>query len=127
MTVISVSLGDEDVENLDRIQQEYGLKGRSDAVRAAVRQATSNLQDLQDMKGQVEGVLIAVRRDHADPWLSNIQAAHIGLVTTQLHSHLRDHKCLEVMILSGSAAEVKRMILDIEASNKADYVRFVRQ
>ena len=127
MTVVSISLGDEDIENLDRIQKEYGLKGRSDAVRAAVRQATSNLQDLQNLKGQVEGVLIAVRRDHADPWLSNIQAAHVGIVTTQLHSHLKDHKCLEVMILSGSALEIKRMILDIEASNKADYVRFVRQ
>ncbi|MBE6527236.1 MAG: CopG family ribbon-helix-helix protein [Thermoplasmata archaeon] len=127
MPIVSVSLGDEDVENLDRIQEQFGLKGRSDAVRTAIRQSTANLQDIQDLKGQVEGVLIAVRRDHADPWLSNIQAAHMGLVTTQLHSHLRDHKCLEVMILSGSAAEVKRMILDIEASNKAEYVRFVRQ
>ena len=127
MAVISVSLGDEDVENLDRIQKEYDLKGRSDAVRAAVRLATANLQDLQDLKGQVEGVLIVVRRDHADPWLSHIQASHVGVVTTQLHSHLKDHKCLDVMILSGSSNEVRRMILDIEASNKADYVRFVRQ
>jgi len=127
MAIISVSLGDEDLESLDRIQKEYELKGRSDAVRAAVRQATTNLQDLQSLKGQVEGVLIVVRRDHEDPWLSHIQASHVGVVSTQLHSHLKDHKCLDVMILSGSSTEVKRMILDIEASNKADYVRFVRQ
>ena len=32
MAIISVSLGDEDLESLDRIQKEYELKGRSDAV-----------------------------------------------------------------------------------------------
>lgn len=127
MPIVSVSLGDEDIENLDSIQKAYKLKGRSDAVRASLRMATSNLQDLRDLEGQVEGVLIAVRRDHADPWLSNIQASHVGVVTTQLHSHLKDRKCLEVMILSGSASEIRSMILDIEASGKAEYVRFVQQ
>ena len=127
MPIISVSLGDDDVANLDRIQKEYNLKGRSDAVRASLRMTTDSLQDLRDLQGQVEGVLIAVRRDHADPWLSNIQASHVGVVSTQLHSHLKDRKCLEVMILSGGAEEIRSMILDIEASGKAEYVRFVQQ
>ena len=127
MTVVSVSLGDEDIENLDRIQEAYGLKGRSDAVRAAVRIATSDLQDTSEMEGQVEGVLIAVRRDHADSWLSQIQARHVGIVTTQLHSHLQDRRCLEVMILSGTAEQVKAMLMEVEGSGKAEYVRFVRR
>jgi len=127
MAIISISLGEEDIENLDIIQKEYVFKGRSDAVRAAIRMAVSDIQDLKDMDGQVEGVLIAVRNDHADAWLNNIQARHVGIVTTQLHSHLQDRRCLEVMILSGKAEEVRSMILEIEGSGKADYVRFVRR
>ena len=127
MAIVSVSLGDEDILNLDRIQEAYGLKGRSDAVRAAVRMATTDLEDLSEMEGQVEGVLITVRRDHADSRLSRIQLMHEGIVTTQLHSHLRDRRCLEVMILSGTADDVKAMLKEIEASGKAEYVRFVRR
>ena len=101
MVIVSVSLSDEDIRNLDAIEQGFGLKGRSEAVRAAIRTARSDLDDLKGMEGDVEGVLIVVRKDHTDPWLSNIQVEHVNIVTTQLHSHLRDRKCLEVMILSG--------------------------
>jgi len=127
MPVVSVSLGDDDIENLDRIQKEYGLKGRSDAVRTAVRMANSDLENLKEMQGNVEGVLITVRSDHADPWLNLIQARHVGIVTTQLHSHLQDRRCLEVMILSGKAESVRAMILEVEGSGKAEYVRFVQR
>ena len=127
MAIVSVSLGDEDVQNLDRIQETYGLKGRSDAVRTAIRIATSELQDNTEMEGQVEGVLITVRKDHADSWLSQIQVRYVGIVTTQLHSHLQDHRCLEVMILSGAAEKVKQMLMEIEGCGKAEYVRFVRR
>ncbi len=127
MPVVSVSLGDDDIENLDRIQKEYGLKGRSDAVRTALRMATADLEGLKEMQGTVEGVLIVVRGDHADPWLNLIQVRHVGIVTTQLHSHLKDHRCLEVMILSGRADAVRAMILEVEGSGKAEYVRFVQR
>lgn len=127
MVIVSVSLSDEDIRNLDAIEEGFGLKGRSEAVRVALRTARSDLDDLKGMQGDVEGVLIVVRNNHTDPWLSNIQMNHVGLVTTQLHSHLRDSKCLEVMILSGSASEVCAIISETEGSGKADYIRFVRR
>lgn len=43
MTVISVSLSEENVADLDRIQGTYGLGGRSEAVRAAIASAMSEI------------------------------------------------------------------------------------
>lgn len=126
MAIISVSLSDENLATLDRIQETYGLKGRSDAVRTAINSAVSEMQDLADLDGIVEGVLVTIRRDHADPWMSLIQAKYVNSIKTQLHSHLKDKKCLEVMIVSCPAEELQFMIQEIEATGKADYVRFVR-
>ena len=125
MTVISVSLSEWNVADLDRIQGTYGLGGRSEAVRAAIASAMSEIQDMENLEGLVEGVLITIKRDHADPWMSVIQAKHTGAIKTQLHSHLKNHKCLEVMIISCEASELQDMLREIEAAGKADYIRFV--
>ena len=126
MAIVSVSIGDKNLDDLDRIQRTYGLKGRSDAVRTAINLATSEMQDLEGLDGQIEGVLITIRRDHADPWMSIIQSKHVGIIKTQLHSHLKDKSCLEVMIVSCPSDELRSMMHEIEGSGKADYVRFVR-
>ena len=125
MTVISVSLSEENVADLDRIQGTYGLGGRSEAVRAAIASAMSEIQDMENLEGLVEGVLITINRVHPDPWMSVIQAKHTGAIKTQLHSHLKNHKCLEVMIISCEASELQDMLREIEAAGKADYIRFV--
>ena len=126
MTVISVSLSEENVADLDRIQGTYGLGGRSEAVRAAIASAMSEIQDMENLEGLVEGVLITIKRDHADPWMSVIQAKHTGAIKTQLHSHLKNHKCLEVMVVSCEGRVLSEMLKAIQAEGKADYVQFVR-
>ena len=126
MPVVSVSLSDENLAFLDKIQEAYKLKGRSDAVRTSIQSAISEMQDMENMTGPVEGILITVRHDHADPWMGIIQAKYINCIKTQIHSHLRDKKCLEVMVISCSADELKEIIQEIKAAGKADYVRFVR-
>jgi len=126
MGIVSISLSDEALESLDEIGKAYGLKGRSEAVRRSIGAAVNEMQDLKDLKGQVEGVLIIVKRDHADPWMSMIQAKHEAEIKTQLHSHLKDHKCLEVMVISSEGERLSSMIREIHAAGKADYVRFVR-
>jgi CopG family nickel-responsive transcriptional regulator len=126
MGVVSISLTEENLRALDEIQEAFGLTGRSEAVRSSINAAMSEIKDLKDMTGLVEGVLIIVRRDHADPWMGIIQAKYESEIKTQLHSHLKNHRCLEVMIISSEAEKISRIISEIHAQGKADYVRFVR-
>lgn len=126
MTIMSISLSEEYTDMLDSIQTAYGLKGRSEAVRASISAAMNEIKEYDSLKGPVEGVLIIVRGNHADPWMIQIQAKYQGIIKTQMHSHLRDRKCLEVMVISCDAKELEDMMTDIRAQDKADYVKFVR-
>lgn len=126
MGIISISLNDESIKALDDIQEVFGLKGRSEAVRRAINAAQSEVQDMEGLEGLVEGVLIIVKTGHADPWMNLIQAKHENEIKTQLHSHLKDHKCLEVMVISSDAERLSSMLKEIHSTGKADYVRFVK-
>ena len=126
MGIVSISLNDGNLEALERIQKEYGLSGRSEAVRASINAALADIREVGGLEGQVEGVLVIVRRNHDDPWMIRIQARYEAAIKTQLHSHIRDHKCLEVMVISCGAEELRSMLRDINSEGKADYVKFVR-
>ncbi|MDR0309627.1 MAG: CopG family ribbon-helix-helix protein [Candidatus Methanoplasma sp.] len=126
MGIVSVSLNKESIEALDDIQRRFGLKGRSEAVRRAISAAKAEVQVIEGLEGMVEGVLIIVKKDHSDPWMNWIQAKYENEIKTQLHSHLKDHKCLEVMVVSGEAKKVSSMLKEIHSTGKADYVTFVK-
>lgn len=126
MGIVSVSLNDENLAALDRIQETYGLSGRSEAVRASINAALADIREMESMQGEVEGVLIIVRGNHEDPWMIRIQGTYERVIKTQLHSHLRNHKCLEVMVVSCDGETLSSMMREIQAEGKADYVKFVR-
>ena len=107
MGIVSISLNDDNMAALDRIQKTYGLSGRSEAVRTAINAALADIRELEGMEGTVEGVLVIVRGN-------------------QMHSHLQNHKCLEVMVVSCDGSDLSSMMREIHSEGKADYVKFVR-
>lgn len=126
MGIVSISLNEDNLAALDKIQETYGLSGRSEAVRTSINAALAEIRELEKMDGDVEGVLVIVRGNHEDPWMIRIQGTYESVIKTQLHSHLRNHKCLEVMVVSCDSRLLGKMIREIQAEGKADYVKFVR-
>ena len=56
MTVISVSLTDKNLEDLDKLQKRsVGLAGRSEAIRVCLRSAESEIRDRDSMEGGRRG------------------------------------------------------------------------
>ena len=126
MAVISISLSDESIGSLEKIQKSLDLAGRSETVRAAIKIAASEIKEIEKAEDAVEGVLIIVHSTHSDRWVGMMQHKYEGMIKTQLHSHLQSKKCLEVMILSGDPGRFEEMMKDIYSTGKADYVKFVR-
>ena len=126
MAIISISLPEESILSLDMIKEHLGLAGRSEAVRTSVRMAEAEMKDMEKMDGDVEGVLIVVHSTHHDQWVGMLQHRYERMIRTQLHSHLQNRKCLEVMIISGGSDVFEEMMKEIYRIGKADYVKFVR-
>ncbi|MCG7844471.1 MAG: ribbon-helix-helix protein, CopG family, partial [Methanomassiliicoccales archaeon] len=60
MPVISISLTDKNVEDLESLQKDLGFTGRSEAIRAAMRTLLAENNERRSMVGKVDGVLIVI-------------------------------------------------------------------
>lgn len=125
MGIVSVSLPDEYLEQLDQIESTYGLKNRSDAMRQAIRLAESEMKDHLNMSGHVEGVLVIIHTDHDDAWMSRIQHRYENQIRMQLHTHLSSGRCLDVMFVSSEAEDMRGILKEIHSTGKADYLKLV--
>jgi CopG family nickel-responsive transcriptional regulator len=125
MPVVSISLDEESLRLLDRVQKANCLSGRSEAVRVCLRSAEAEVRDREGLKDDVEGVLIVVHGSHNEPGLDDLKHNYQDVVATQIHSHLKDQKCLEVFIVRGPSQVVQKMLLSFQRDDKIDYVKFV--
>lgn len=126
MPIISISFSEENIKALDKVQKAHGLKGRSEAMRICLRSAEAEVRDRESLKGEVEGVLIVVHGSHGAPGLGDLSHSFQEVVATQIHSHLRNQKCLEVFIVRGPADPVQGMIASFQKDDHIDYVKFVQ-
>ena len=125
MPIISVSLTDKNLEVLEKIQNSLGLAGRSEAIRVCLRSAETEARERDALAGTVEGVLIIVH-DHTHPMLDEGRHTFQQMITTQIHSHLNNNKCLEIFIIRGRAGEVKKMLSYFQSSDELEYVKFLQ-
>ncbi len=126
MGIVSISLDEEHLEALDRITESLNLKGRSDAVRFSIKSALAEIREMDDFEGLVEGVMIMVHEHHSNSWVGLIQQKYEELIKTQMHSHLQNRKCLELMIISGDGKRIRDMMHEIHSVGQATYLKFVR-
>ena len=125
MPIVSVSLTEKNLEVLERIQGELGLSGRSEAIRACLRSADSEVRERETLDGDVEGVLIVVHQTHRNPQLDDVRHTYQDLITTQIHSHMKMDKCLDVFLIRGEGQIVRNMISAFKRDENLEYVKFV--
>ncbi len=111
--IVSVSLLEDSVRQLDLLQKELGLNGKSETIRAALKSLENETKDSKKMKGIVQ-VFLIVTHEHAN--LISIIHQEKVTVLTHLHQHVKE-KCIEVFLIE-SQAEIIRKLLSILSKNK---------
>lgn len=126
MPIISVSLTDKNIEDLESLQKDLGFGGRSEAIRAAMRTLLAETSERRSMVGQVDGVLILVNDACASGPIHDIYHDNHPLIKTHVHNHLGNHKCMNMMVLSGEAAEINVLLDQMYHLEGIAYLKFIR-
>jgi len=125
MSVVSVSLNDKLLEDIDDFMDEQGFSGRSEVMRTAVRALLRDRKEISGLEGTVDAVVIVTHKDEDSGEIDNIQHDYQDTITTQLHNHMEGHKCLEVFMLHGGAEKVKELYNKLEASSKVEQSKII--
>ncbi len=123
----SVSTEQSLLERFDTLIAEKGYVNRSEAIRDLIR--TSLIDDALasedcDAVGTVTLVYDHHRSDLSDR-LTQHQHAHHESIISALHIHLDHHTCLEVVILRGRAAVIRRLADSLIGTKGVTHGRFV--
>jgi CopG family nickel-responsive transcriptional regulator len=125
MPIVSISLNDEILSELDQLQRSMGFSGRSEAIRAGIRTFVSEEKQKSDLSGNIHAILLVVHNDQFDHVVSGITHNFEDLITTHLHSKIDKEKCMELFLINGDAQKVSTMTKDFQINKNMDTVKLV--
>ena len=76
MTIVSVSLSDEAIEEMNKLQKDLEISGRSELVRAAIRKMLTDNLEKEKLKGSL-GCVLTVTHDRKERRLCHENKAQV--------------------------------------------------
>ena len=125
MVIVSISLNDTILKEIDRIQNALGYSGRSEVIRAGARLLIAESKEKERLTGMINSTLLLIHSQDIEDVVTEIKHRFEDITKTQIHSHLRENKCLEVFVLDGDADRIKEMVRLFQTSRKMDYVKLI--
>jgi CopG family nickel-responsive transcriptional regulator len=125
MVVVSVSLSEKLLEEIDALRDELGFSGRSDVIRVAARMLIDDKKNLSGFNGEINAVLFLIHPRRVEDLVTQIKHDYEDIIGTQLHSHLKDGNCLELFIIEGESARVRELAERFLACGKMKHIKLV--
>lgn len=122
---MSVSLNDDILNEMEKLQKLLGFSGRSEIVRAGIRNMLSEEKQRNDLTGMLHSLLLVIHDEKSDDEISNMRHSYDKLINTHLHSKIDRDRCLEIFLLRGEAEEIRRMTREFQANKRMDNVKLI--
>ncbi|MCW3999501.1 MAG: CopG family ribbon-helix-helix protein [Candidatus Bathyarchaeota archaeon] len=111
MVIISLSIPDSLIQQIDQTIKDKGFVSRSELARQALRLYLTEDLKLDDLEGNAVATITLIYKENADRRrLLETQHVYGGLVSTFLHAHIHPGFCLEVIILNGQAELIRKFV-----------------
>jgi CopG family nickel-responsive transcriptional regulator len=112
VTRFSVSLPPPLVEKLDEAWKSMQYENRSKAIHDAVRSFITEFEWMRSEGGQITGAVLVLYCLDKPGLLNEVTRAQHQfkrVISSTLHVHLEEDKCLEIIAVEGSAREVRSL------------------
>ncbi|MGI0026150.1 MAG: CopG family ribbon-helix-helix protein [Nitrososphaera sp.] len=125
MTIVSVSLNDDILSEIDKLQKALGFSGRSEIVRAGIRNLLAEEKDRQNLSGSLFAVLLAIHDERSDEQVTTMQHDYDKLISTHIHNKIDGDRCLEIFLVKGEAEDIREMTKKFRSNKKMDHVKLI--
>ena len=123
MPILSTSLPDDLVAEMDGAIARGGYKGRSEFVRAAVR---DHLLNRPAATGKhVHGSITILYPHDKEAKVSDVRHAFHDVVLSLMHTHCEAETCMDVLIVGGAPERVKGLADTLERMRDIKRTRLV--
>lgn len=123
--IISMSLDDELLDDISKLEKEMNFSGRSELIREGIRSLLDEKKSKDKLSGEIECILIAVHDENAEDDITEIKHKYEKIIKTQVHNNIRNNKCLEVFVLNGDAEHVRKFSNELQSNRKISYTKLI--
>jgi CopG family nickel-responsive transcriptional regulator len=124
MTIISISLNEKILKELDRLQSEMGFSGRSEVIRAGIRNLLADTKEKESFEGKIRAILLLIHTHNEEDYVTEVKHEYLDIIYTQLHNRFKEGKCMEIFILDGESERIKKLTRTFQ-TKEIDYVKLL--
>ena len=125
MTIVSISLSKDLLDDLNKLQKRLGFTGRSEIIRASVGTMLSEEKKKEDLIGDIHALFLVTHDEKSDDEINNMRHTYDKLITTHLHNKIDRDRCLEIFVLKGNANQIRGMNKLFQSNKKMDNVKLI--
>lgn len=116
MPIISLSIPDELLADLDSHIKKASFANRSEIVRYAIRDFLSGrIMEIKETNNIIATITTIYDRQAEEAPLLKIQHKYEDVIKTSLHEHLDEKNCLEVIIVDGLGSKILNLLNELRA------------
>ena len=106
-----VSIDETLIREFDELIERKGYKSRSEALRDMIRDLLVKTSWEEEDKEQVATLTLVYDHEvrEVTEKLNDLQHEHHSQVISSIHVHLTRHHCLEVLVMKGSARDIREI------------------
>lgn len=125
MAIVSISLNKEILEEIDKLKSLLGFSGRSEIIRAGIRNLLAEEKEKQDLIGLLHALLLIIHDEKSDDQVTEMRHDYDKLINTHLHSKIDRDRCLEIFLIKGNANDIREMTKKFQANKKMDHIKLI--
>ncbi len=125
MPVVSLSLPESMLKDMDELEKSFGFTGRSELVRAAVRSMLNENRERSGLSGEANGLLVVTHDQEQEEPVTQLKHRFEDIIRTHVHSKTSSSICVELFLVHGPAKKVVEMSKAFQAEDKMKSTKFI--
>ncbi len=126
MPIVSLSLPESMLKDMDELEKSFGFTGRSELVRAAIRMMLDENRERSGLSGDVSGLVVVTHDTEEEEPVTKIKHEFDNIIKTHIHSKLTPSTCVELFLVHGDARKVSAMSKAFRAQDEMKSSKFLQ-
>ncbi|RLI06127.1 nickel-responsive transcriptional regulator NikR [Candidatus Bathyarchaeota archaeon] len=124
--MISLALPEKLLEELDQLSNLCGYTSRSEVIRDSIRNFISKYRWTSMPEGNFIATLMFIyEKERVNiNLLTKLEHKFDDIIITNIHMHIEQKNCLEILILKGSGERIKELTSKISSIRNIGHVEF---
>jgi CopG family nickel-responsive transcriptional regulator len=125
MTIVSLSLPDRMIEDMDGLQKSGGFAGRSELVRAGIRLLLQDTKEKGSLSGRMNAIIVVTHDESNEAPITRLKHQFEQIVRTHIHNKISQSNCVELFLLEGDGKKIAAMTQEFQKEDKLKSVKLL--